>query len=99
MSTLTLDTTLVVSPEVVSQELEGELVLLSLDRAEYFGLNATGTHIWNGLVKGLPLGDIATGLAEAFDVDLERARADVLTLARTLVSQGLATTGSPSQSS
>jgi hypothetical protein len=43
MNALSLDSTIVVSPEVVSQELEGELVLLSLDRAEYFGLNATGT--------------------------------------------------------
>ena len=99
MTTISLDSIIVVSPEVVSQELEGELVLLSLDRAEYFGLNATGTHIWNGLVSGLALGEIATRLAEAFDVDVERARADVLALARKLVEEGLATAGHAPQGS
>jgi hypothetical protein len=99
MSTISLDHTLAVSPEVVTQELEGEMVLLSLDRAEYFGLNATGTQIWLGLVNGLALNEIARQLVEAFEVDIERARADVLALAQTLVEEGLATAGHGPQGS
>lgn len=90
MSALSIDVTLAVSPDVVSQELEGELVLLSLDRAEYFGLNSTGTCVWNGIVERLPLAAIAARVAEQFEVDVERARADVLALAQSLVDAGLA---------
>jgi hypothetical protein len=90
MSPLTLDTALVVSEDVVTQELEGEMVLLSLDRAEYFGLNATGTVVWNGLVSGRGLREIASVIVEQFTVDAERATADVLTLAQQLIDAGLA---------
>jgi hypothetical protein len=90
MSELTLDSAVVVSADVVTQELEGELVLLSLDRAEYFGLNATGTVVWNGLVHGSGLRAIAQALVEQFEVDAEHADADVLALARQLIDAGLA---------
>ena len=91
MTVLTLDSTLVVSDDVVSQELEGEMVLLSLDRAEYFGLNATGTVVWNGLVHGLGLRAIVNSLTEEFSVDGERAASDVLAVAQQLIDAGLAT--------
>lgn len=92
MSAVTLETTLLTSPDVVTQELEGEMVLLSLDRAEYFGLNETGTCIWSGIVDALSLSGIADRVAQQFEVDIERARADVLALAETLVKSGLART-------
>lgn len=90
MNGLTLDSALVVSDDVVTQELEGEMVLLSLDRAEYFGLNASGTAVWNGLVNGLGLRAIAQSLVEEFEVDAERADTDVLAVAQQLVDAGLA---------
>lgn len=92
MSALTLDSAVVVSDDVVTQELEGEMVLLSLDRAEYFGLNATGTVVWNGLVNGHGLREIANVLVEQFTVDAEQASSDVLALAQQLIDAGLAST-------
>jgi hypothetical protein len=91
MSALTPDSFLVVSSDVVSQELEGELVLLSLDRAQYFGLNTTGTHVWNAMLEGRRLHDAARQLAEQFGIELDRAIADVLALAESLVNERLAT--------
>jgi hypothetical protein len=91
MTTVTLDSTLTVSDDVVSQELDGETVLLSLDRAEYFGLNATGTVVWNGLVSGLGLRAIVDKLAQDFTIDAARATGDVIALAQELVDAGLAT--------
>lgn len=92
MNSLTLDSTLVLSHDVVSQELDGETVLLSLDRAEYFGLNATGTVVWNGLTNGLGLRAIVANLTQEFSVESEQATADVLALAQQLLDAGLATT-------
>ena len=93
MTQLTLDATLAISPDVVSQELEGELVLLSLDRAEYFGLNVTGTCVWTGIATGLPLSAIADTVSKQFDVDVERAGSDVLSLAQSLLDAGLVSAG------
>lgn len=90
MSPLSLDSNVVAADDVVTQELEGEMVLLSLDRAEYFGLNATGTVVWNGLVNGRDLRAIAAALVEQFAVDAERATEDVLVLVQQLIDAGLA---------
>lgn len=92
MSPLNLDSDVVAADDVVTQELEGEMVLLSLDRAEYFGLNATGTVVWNGLVNGRDLRDIAAALVEQFTVDAERAAEDVVAVVQQLIDAGLAHT-------
>jgi hypothetical protein len=45
-SPVDLFTTVVPSPEVLVQELEGEAVLLNLASERYFGLDDVGTRIW-----------------------------------------------------
>ena len=89
MTTVTLDSTLVVADDVVSQELDGELVLLSLDRAEYFGLNLTGTRVWHWLREGAPIHAVAERLAAEYQLEAGRAEADVLAVAQSLVVEGL----------
>lgn len=91
MTIVTLDSTLVISDDVVSQELEGELVLLSLDRAEYFGLNLTGTRVWHWLRDGATIHAVAERLASEYQLDAAQAQADVLALAQSLVVERLAT--------
>src|SRR5690606_26234646 len=39
-------------PSVVSETLDGELVLLCLDSGVYYGLDAIGTLIWTSLNRG-----------------------------------------------
>lgn len=90
MSVLSPDTRLILASDLVSQELEGELVLLSLDRAEYYGLNSTGTRVWHWLCDGGSLQAVADRLASEYAVDGPRARADVLALAQALIDEGLA---------
>ena len=41
-----LNATIEISPEVLCQEVSGETVLLDLKSESYFGLDATGTRIW-----------------------------------------------------
>ena len=91
MTHLALDSRLAISSEVVAQELEGETVLLSLDTAEYYGLNATGTRIWQWIVGGASLGAMAERLAAECRVDPRRAQSDVLALAESLLAEGLVT--------
>ena len=90
MNGLSLDSRVVLASDVVSQELEGELVILSLDRAEYYGLNPTGTRVWKSLAEGATIAVIAERLAAECHVDLTRARHDVLALVRSLVDEKLA---------
>jgi len=54
-----------------------------------YTLNGTGIHTWAGLRAGRSAAEIAAGLAERFDVAIDRARADVDRFVRDLLALGL----------
>lgn len=91
MSVLSLDSVVVASEDAVSQELSGEALVLSLTRAEYFGLNDTGTFVWNLLRAPISVRDICTQLVEAFEVVPAEAERDVLELLARLEAERLLT--------
>lgn len=75
--------------DVLSRELDGEAVLLDLRSGRYFGLNGTGARVWAFLKEGLEREAIAEKLTDEFEVDLERARADVDVFITALMERGL----------
>jgi hypothetical protein len=86
---LTLDDRLVVAPDVVSRDLEGETVILNLDSGVYFGLDAVGTTIWNRLRERSSLRDVLSDVLLEYDVPVDVATTDLLRIAGELVSKGL----------
>jgi hypothetical protein len=88
---MTIDETTKVrsTKHVFAREFDGELVLLDLARGDYYGLDAIGARLWNGLVGGRTVADIATELCTEYDVEAATLRADLLALARDLAEKGL----------
>lgn len=65
------------SPEVLFQEVNGEIVLLDLEAETYFGLNESGAVVWQLLQKELNVEQIIEHLLSEFDVTPETAGKDV----------------------
>jgi hypothetical protein len=63
-------------PRVAWQVVDGQAVLMDLERGQALGLNETGSHLWPRL-EGRTEGQLAEELAGAFTVEVERAREDV----------------------
>ena len=78
-----------VPEHVLSRKLEDEMVLLNLDSGEYFGLNDTGTRVWELLVAGHGTDEVVDRLIEEFEVAAEEASAHVASLCSELVEAGL----------
>jgi len=76
-------------PEVLFQDVQGEAVLLDLHAGTYFGLNPTGTRIWQLFARNETLAAIAAALEDEFDVAPERCAADLLELVGELARRGL----------
>jgi hypothetical protein len=92
---LTLADSVAISEDVVFREIAGEMVLLDLSSDTYFGLNETGTRIWNLLQHGGPLRQVLDVALAEYDVlphDFER---DLLDLVRDLCARGLARVATP----
>ena len=74
---------------VMVRYLDRESVLLNLETEQYFGLDETGTRMWQ-LVTASPNIDAAyQELLEEFDVEPELLRANLVELLSRLVDSGL----------
>lgn len=58
-----------VPPHVHVREVADELVILSLESEEYFGLDPVGTRIWQSVVSAPTVGDAVGTLLDEFDID------------------------------
>ncbi len=66
-----------VSPEVIFQEISGETVILDLKSESYFGLDTTGTRIWELLQENQAPIDIVRIMSSEFDVDPDILKRDL----------------------
>jgi hypothetical protein len=78
---------------VVFQELDGEAVLVHLDRGTCFTLDPIGTRIWQLIGDGAAIPDIIEALRLEFDAASEVVEADVRALLAELLSRELCVTG------
>ena len=58
-------------PKVVHETIDGEVVLVNLERGDYFSLVTAGAEIWDGLAKGLSQGEIVTEITQRYEGDRE----------------------------
>lgn len=65
------------SDGVTWQEIDGELVILDLQRSVYLTTNQTGTVLVGLLQEDASQSELVAGLRDEFDVDQAQAAADV----------------------
>ena len=65
------------APEVLFQEVNGEIVLLDLEAETYFGLNESGAMVWRLLQKELDVEQIVAHLLSEFDAEPGTVEKDV----------------------
>ena len=88
---MNLNQTITLSPQVISQEVAGETVLLDLESECYFGLDAVGTRIWQLIGDGGELLTIYNTLLEEYEVDEAQLLSDLEALITKASEQGLIT--------
>jgi Coenzyme PQQ synthesis protein D (PqqD) len=89
MSDISLADSVAISEDVVSREIAGETVLLDLGSGTYFGLNETGTRIWNLLQDDGLLRQAFDTARTEYDVAPQDFERDFLALVRQLCARGL----------
>ena len=82
-----------VPEHVLARKLDDEMVLLNLDSGEYFGLNDTGTRVWELLADGRTRDEVVDRLTEEFEVAADVASTHVTTLCEELLQAGLLARG------
>jgi hypothetical protein len=68
------------SPSVLTAEVGGEVVMMSVAQGHYFGLDDIGSDIWKRLDPPCAFADLVNRLAADYDADRASIAADVRTL-------------------
>lgn len=77
------------NPDTLSAEIDDEVVALDIAKGACYGLDAVGARIWAMIESPKAIRDVCDALTEAYEVDVETCRADVLELFTTLREEGL----------
>jgi hypothetical protein len=74
------------SREVVSTEVDGEVVMMSVEQGNYSGLDGIGSEIWHLLESPLRVSDICDQMMARYHVEKDVCEKDVLTFLNDLAS-------------
>lgn len=77
------------SPSHLYSEIGNEAVILDTDSGVYYGLNSVGVDIWQWLQQPKTEAQIIDQLLAEYDVEQERANADVQGILEHMLSVGL----------
>jgi hypothetical protein len=62
---------------LVASEIDGEVIVMSIDSGIFFQLNAVGSRIWDALETPMTMADLCRALEDRFEVDHDVCRRDV----------------------
>ena len=75
--------------KLMAKKLEGEWVFLNLENGEYYGLNETGSLVWDTIREKKDPEAAVSRLQETYQLERTRAQKDVANLLKDLEEQGL----------
>lgn len=76
-------------PGVIADVIDGEAVIMNLERGSYYGLDQVGADIWRSILAGRSTEEIADAISERLTVPRERARADIERVTRQMLEEDL----------
>jgi hydroxymethylpyrimidine pyrophosphatase-like HAD family hydrolase len=73
------DTIIVQAEGIDATDLNGEKVMMNLDKGQYFALNQVGSRIWDIINKPASVKEITDTLIKEYDIDEETCKSSVIT--------------------
>ena len=74
---------------VLSTEVDGQAVLMHVEKGIYFGLNDVGALVWRELGSEATIEELCEAVISEFDVETDECKNDVQDLLAQLAEQGL----------
>jgi hypothetical protein len=90
-ATIDGSTTIVRNDGLLSTEVDGELLAMSVERGSCYGLNGVGTRIWALIEKPRSIDSLCAQLVSEYEVDEAQCRREVIDLIAELRDERLVT--------
>lgn len=89
MAAVTLDHLIIRNPDLVAADMDGDTVMMSIERGEYYGISGVGSRIWELLERPTTLAAICEIIHAEFEVDEETCLTDARKFILELMDNGL----------
>ncbi len=84
-----INTIVVQASGLVTADVDGEKVMMSVNRGKYFGLDAVGSYIWELLGRPVAIKQVIAVLLDAYEVDEDTCRRDLLIFLNNMYDKGV----------
>ncbi len=81
------------SASVITAEVQGEVVMMSVEKGRYFGLDDIGSDIWKRLETPCTFGELIDALAADYKAERDVIAADVRKLLSEMAARNVVTVG------
>ena len=75
--------------DLVTSDIDGEIVMMSVENGKYYGMDTIGTDIWQMMENPVKISDLIDTLVEKYDVDKSTCKSDVLLFLKDLNEDGI----------
>jgi hypothetical protein len=76
--------------DIISAEIGGEAVMMSIEKGAYFGLNPVATRIWDLLAEPKSIAELVQAITDEYEVSPEQGAADVQEFVADMIERGIA---------
>ena len=70
------DTLLQRKPDILFNEIDGEVVMLSIENSEYYGMDRVGSHIWEKIKEPISFKQLVNNLIKEYNVNEQQCIKD-----------------------
>jgi hypothetical protein len=82
---ITVETIIQRNKEILASDLDGEKVMMSIEKGEYYGLGKTGTFIWDNIEESIKIVDLIKLITEKYNVEKNQCFEDIAPFIKDLV--------------
>ncbi len=86
---ITLNTIIQRRTDILASDLDGEKVMMSIQKGEYYGLGKTGTFIWDSIENPISIIELIEKIIEKYHIDENKCFEDIVPFIKDLVEKEL----------
>ena len=75
--------------DIVASDIDDEVVMMSVEKGQYYGLDSIGSRIWELIGKPIKVSELIADLLLKYDVDRETCERDLLAFLEELNEDGI----------
>lgn len=89
MDTIVLNSVIAGKKEIAIADMDGEVVMMSLETGKYYNLGSMGTIIWGMIENPVSVETIISKLLDKYEVTQQQCEAEVISFLNAMAKQGL----------